>query len=223
MNPYGETTDVEFDGGVIRIFKKVLYGYVIPNNGVLRGDHTYCEADTVRLLVNRIRPHWTFMDIGAHVGVYSFIMASRCRRVLAFEPIPAVYDLLKWNTRGFDNVETFRLGISDKTREGAMAFGPQPGNGAIVAAGGQGNIDSVEIVTIDSLNLFANVIKIDTESHERQVIAGGTDTIGAAQLVIAEHHGDRGIARPLADMGFHTMEYNHRVIAVKDAALIEGL
>jgi FkbM family methyltransferase len=62
------------------------------------------------------RPGDTVIDLGAHIGVVSIWLAKRYPeiRVLAFEPMPRVFELLTANLRRnrVRNVEAYNLGVS---------------------------------------------------------------------------------------------------------------
>lgn len=71
-----------------------------------------------------------FLDIGANVGVYSVGLAHQFSSVLAFEPHPAVNQLLRFNVRSNDlnNVSLFNFGLSEHDST------------ALLWEGGEGNL-----------------------------------------------------------------------------------
>jgi FkbM family methyltransferase len=60
-----------------------------------RGEY---EPDTTRLFASLSEPAWTVLDVGANVGYFS-VIAAQCggpgTTVVAFEPNPRVYEMLK--------------------------------------------------------------------------------------------------------------------------------
>lgn len=126
-----------------------------------------------------------FIDIGAHVGTYSWLTAPHFNHVHSFEPNKKIYNYLCGNIalRGLsDEIDTYLLGISDK--EDNLKYYERFKDG-----GGNGfeNIETKEktiqksflpVKTLDSFN-FDNVgfIKIDVEGHEKSVLLGAKQTL----------------------------------------------
>ena len=72
-----------------------------------------------------LRDGAVIVDAGANIGMFSLFAASRCRhpRVLAFEPIPAVANLLRANgaMHGLD-LKVFECGLADRNAEVEFTF-----------------------------------------------------------------------------------------------------
>ena len=67
----------------------------------------------------------TVVDIGANIGFFSLFVMSRCTnsKIYAFEPAPAVHDLLKANCDAYgSNVRAFNVGVSDKPKTATFTF-----------------------------------------------------------------------------------------------------
>lgn len=55
------------------------------------------------------------VDIGANVGVFSIFAAGKTKnKIIAFEPLPETFEVLKKNTRKFKNVKCFCEAVSGK-------------------------------------------------------------------------------------------------------------
>ena len=67
-------------------------------------------------------------DVGANIGMLALFVHQRCRgaQVFAFEPIPAVFEVLSINveTHGL-NARLFRCGLGDVTSEMAFTYYPK--------------------------------------------------------------------------------------------------
>lgn len=145
------------------------------------------EAYTQRLVSRLVRRASVFLDVGANYGFYSLLAARHnpTLRVLACEPIPENADILDINIRenNLDNITVFRGAASSTNGCATMhrsaaadncSFCPHPNAPPIGA-------ESVATRTIDSLLASAApgplLVKIDTDGHEMEVLAGMTETI----------------------------------------------
>jgi len=73
------------------------------------------ENGTIQYILNILKKETggIFLDIGAHVGIHTCIVAYNYPKFLiySFEPNPDIYILLKYNTRKYKNVKCFNAGI----------------------------------------------------------------------------------------------------------------
>jgi FkbM family methyltransferase len=135
------------------------------------------ERSASEFLVNRFRPQQVFVDVGANVGGYSVRAAAKGMKVIAFEPNPDNFLLLKRNAE-INHVSLDQL---------QYALGPSDGHARLVLNGGLSRISpdegiTVEMRTLDSFSLPAvNLVKIDVESYELEVLQG-------ARKTLKEHH-----------------------------------
>jgi FkbM family methyltransferase len=89
----------------------------------------YCglyDYDEMHFLLRYLRPEDTFLDIGANIGIYTLLAATKLSRgrVYSFEPLPKNYDRLKENLElnHFQQVEAYPIAISHQT--GSVALDP---------------------------------------------------------------------------------------------------
>lgn len=54
----------------------------------------------------------TFLDIGANIGLVSLYAAFSCKRIVALEPAPATYEVLKAMTRMFSQIEIAEFALA---------------------------------------------------------------------------------------------------------------
>ena len=122
------------------------------------------------------------LDIGAHVGSWTRVMANRFDKIEGFEPVPAHWDCLVKNTEGYGNVKLHNVACADKTRQVTFEGGNHNSGQQHILKQTGGNIPAI---TIDSLNLDGiDFIKIDTEGYEYRVLLGATETIKRCYPVI---------------------------------------
>src|SRR6266508_2628239 len=65
-------------------------------------DHGYYEPATAHLVERLLRPGMVFIDVGANIGQYTLVASGSVGmsgRVHAFEPHPAMHDVLGRNVR----------------------------------------------------------------------------------------------------------------------------
>lgn len=91
-------------------------------------DYLYHEIFTDRCYLKHdvhLRDGATVVDIGANIGMFSLFVLSQCHNptIYAFEPAPAVYDLLQANGAAYGaQVHTFNLGVSDRPKSATFTF-----------------------------------------------------------------------------------------------------
>ncbi len=129
------------------------------------------------------------LDIGAHVGFWSMMMAREFSTVIAFEPVPEHADCWEVNLCEDDNARLYRFALGAGRGTGvAMATDPdnsgkahvQPGSGDAVA------LDSFMNGSATSIDL----VKIDVEGYESLVIEGAVDLLRRNRpIIVVESNG----------------------------------
>ena len=74
------------------------------------------EIETRQLLERLVKPGMVALDVGAHVGYYTRLLAARTGRggqVIAIEPHPMTHQVLQRNTRALPNVTALQLAAAD--------------------------------------------------------------------------------------------------------------
>ncbi|MCY3914660.1 MAG: FkbM family methyltransferase [Chloroflexi bacterium] len=80
---------------------------------LLTGQH---ETETRRALERLARPGMVALDVGAHIGFHTRLLARRvgsAGRVIALEPHPRTFEALRQNTRKLPNVTTLRAAAAE--------------------------------------------------------------------------------------------------------------
>lgn len=121
------------------------------------------------------------VDVGAHVGLWSRVMALKFRRVTAFEANPAMFECLQHNTAPSGKVTVFQCALGDKQGQASLAIDEaNTGNTHIEKMEELGSIPltAVPVSRLDSFTTWEpDFIKIDVEGYEYFVIKGGEATI----------------------------------------------
>ena len=156
---------------------------LIAEPGLADAIPEYNEIPTLQeLLADRD----VFVDVGAHLGLYSCIAARMGKYVIAVEPHPLNLQLLYRNFQrnGLDrNFEIHAAALSDRQRI-AELFGGQQGGSLLAGWSGiQSNYETIVFVnTLDRLleGRFLDqrlVIKVDVEGNENSLLSGASETL----------------------------------------------
>lgn len=153
-----------------------------------------------------VRPG-TIIDIGAHVGTSVIYFRNKLgsgARYYAVEPVTDNYNLLNANCaiNGFSDINTFRIGISDRTGETEMEINPSNMATCRISGSDTENIvfarddtayvgDKVQLMTLDAFASQNNIpadspvlFWIDVEGHEPEVFSCGRKTFRETDSVV---------------------------------------
>jgi FkbM family methyltransferase len=146
------------------------------------------EPSVTRVAAGILRPGDTAVDIGANVGFLAREFASlvgRRGRVFAFEPDPATFECLAFNTRGFPQLQLSSLAISDRNESTTLYLHPTSGmSNSLVNAWENARALEVQTSTFDAWVAATRpgairLVKIDVEGAEAHVLRGMEETIKA--------------------------------------------
>jgi FkbM family methyltransferase len=200
------------------IYSNVLYGLsggrgldAEINGGIYRIDPRFrwrlwpeYEADLAAVLRARVRPGFCCIDVGANIGIYVLQMArwsSPDGRIIAFEPNPKTFEVLKRHVRMNDlggRVALVPMAAGRQTGR-AKLYDVQAGSGlsrldnANPATVGPVAATDVQLTTIDEYcarsGVRPDLILVDVEGFEFDVLAGAAETIRRArpQLFVELH------------------------------------
>lgn len=129
-------------------------------------------------LVNREFSGGVFIDIGAHWGYYSLLVAHRAETVYAFEANPINFRYLQLNIliNGLNNVKAYPLALWNEATTLQSAPPNENTGGTGVASWESG--PRIQAVSLDSLNLGrVDFIKVDAEGSDSNILKGALETI----------------------------------------------
>jgi FkbM family methyltransferase len=168
-------------------FKMQHYGYMIENEIFWKGIDNAWEKKSLAVWMELCKTSFTIMDIGANTGLYALIAKTINPNaiVYAFEPVKRVFEKLQYNCalNNFDiiaqphaisNADGF-ADIYDSSEEHVLSVSLNKNfNTAeklIPVTVGIRKLDSL----VESQNIpRIDLIKIDTETHEPEVLEGYT-------------------------------------------------
>jgi FkbM family methyltransferase len=80
--------------------------YLDAQDSLKLGEYGYYEPEETALIKQLVKPDWVCLDIGAHIGYFTLLMAKRCLGVHAFEADYENCQLLRKNLE-LNKVENF--------------------------------------------------------------------------------------------------------------------
>ena len=149
----------------------------------------YYEIEETRVKADDI-----VADCGAAEGLFSLIVAHRCRRVYAVEPNPRFVAAMQKTFQGVENVEIVPAALSD-----------EEGEAHLIDSGAASSIDysgagiPLKVTTIDDLfrDTPVTYIKADLEGYELKVLKGAESAIrtyGPKEAITTYHGRDHASA-----------------------------
>lgn len=139
------------------------------------------------------------IDIGAHIGLWSYNMSHDFDRVICFEPLPSHIDCWKMNMFGCENAELYEVALGDK--KGSISLSEMTnGSSGDTHITGDGNIP---MITLDSLHvMWVDFIKIDCEGYELNVLKGAQNLLKRCKpVIVVEQKGDMAEKYGLEKLG----------------------
>lgn len=174
-------------------------------------DRKMNEPKVTRYMLRNLKSGMIFLDVGAAVGWFTLIgahMVGSGGKVLAYEPMPSRFKLLKENIRlnGFETVSCFPLALSDKDGE---AYMEGPGMMRVTEKRTDTSIKTVRFDShVGGLNLGrVDIVKIDVEGAELRVLYGMRKMIenNPEIKIVCEVH--KGQMRRYGDNWAHLSEF----------------
>jgi len=173
----GEPVDVESLGARMRLYP---YNNVCEKRILFTPQ--FFDPEELALLRSRIRPNFTFVDVGANVGGYALFVAAHAgptARILALEPQPDIFDRLTYNIRQnpFGTVKAIACAVADKTGELTLFLDPRNHGESSVKIVSPNEADAIRVPAITLLDLL-------NQEHFTKVDAIKLDVEGAEDLIL---------------------------------------
>jgi FkbM family methyltransferase len=139
------------------------------------------------LILRNVKRETTFVDGGAHLGLYTLLASESARRVVAFEPDPYNAAALRTNvaSAGCENVEIYADALAERCGSATFRAFRSTISGSLVAreVGDYAEL-TVQVRTLDDIldesDLENLVIKLDLEGAEPLALIGMRETIARA-------------------------------------------
>ena len=167
------------------------YGWVLPASDKhfpkylsaspkVEGRRMY-QPQHIQQSVQACRLRRTAVDVGGHVGFWSYYLSLAFAKVHAFEPNELFAQCFERNVRG-KNVALHRVALGDRQGRVALEVDPENTGATHVQAGAEGTIP---MRRLDDFGLQdVDFVKVDVEGYERQVLEGGRETLLRCRPVV---------------------------------------
>lgn len=132
-----------------------------------------------------------FVDVGANIGRYTILLASRYLRVISVEPEPNNMFALKGNVQeaGLSNVSFIQCAVSDMNHTVNLYIGPHSGGHTIISPYKQSiNVTARTLASLLSNQKSIDLVKVDVEGAEWKVLAGAAAIMESIRSWVVELH-----------------------------------
>ena len=143
-----------------------------PRLGIIKNQAF--EPEVTSFLFSRVNSNMKFADVGAGYGFHSLLIAKQStkfnHKIYSFEPSPKDLKYLKFNSRinNLKNIEIKPCFVSNLADQKQL-FNLKNHSGFLE---GGGEIITVPTITLDSLDIDFNLVKIDAEGSDLNVLLG---------------------------------------------------
>lgn len=186
----------QFGGWFFPDHEQHLLEWMRQTNDIADGRQRYQGKKQLAAL-SHCKRFTTAIDVGAHIGLWSFYLAKRFQTVHAFEPVAEHRACFRENVDA-ENLTLHACALGDK--DANVSIKTRQTSSGDSCVDGAGNIP---MTTLDSF-AFDDVafVKIDTEGFEEAVIRGGLETIKRCRpVIIVEQKGHAASTFGLEETG----------------------
>lgn len=153
--------------------------WMIEHHLIINGRESY-QGHKQLTVLEYCKKRRTAVDVGAHVGLWSFNLCHEFDQVQAFEPVADHRECFAENLAGNENVHLHAVALGAES--GGVSIYSEECNSGYSYVSGSGDIP---LVTLDSFDLTdVDLIKIDCEGYEENVVRGAVNTINRDRPVI---------------------------------------
>ena len=134
----------------------------------------------------------TIVDAGAHVGMTSLFLANRFpqARIIAIEPVSENVDMLRENTKTYDNIDIVQAALWCNSNLLAIENPEDHSSAFRMSDSFSGKIQGITVWDAMELLQTTNVdlLKIDIEGAEKEVFTGDSSWMARVNMIVIELH-----------------------------------
>lgn len=182
---------IHFDKWVLPAGETHLQAWMIQKNRRVDGRLTY-QYEKYEAAVRHCKQRRVAIDVGAHVGLWSYWMARDFVQVECFEPKSEHAQCWFENMLGHPNAHLHQFALGQCSGRVGLVTGPSSSGDTTVDPHGS----DVPMLALDSFEYRSvDLLKIDCEGYEVFVLEGATELLTTSRpVVIVEQkpgHGQR--------------------------------
>jgi len=154
--------------------------------------HTQYQQGALDIALGYVKNFDVAIDVGANVGLHSIRLSKKFNKVYSFEPSSINYDCLIVNLQNQKNVEIFKLGLGNSTSQEQLKW-PADSHacGELSIIDFEERVENIKTeiincVDLDSFNINADFIKIDTQGFESYILEGSLQTLTNKPVLLIE-------------------------------------
>jgi FkbM family methyltransferase len=167
---------------------------------VIDGKHTY-QYHKIEAALSFCKSRRTYVDVGAHVGLWAMWIHQHFDLTVAFEPVPLHADIFPHNVNAGETVVLYRIALGDSPGIVELETASDETGSCHIAIGNNDmrrghdkllTYRNIEVRTLDSFALQeVDLIKIDVEGWELPVVRGAQKTIEISKpIIVVEQKGN---------------------------------
>jgi FkbM family methyltransferase len=189
------------------------------------------DPQELAILAGRVRPGFTFVDVGANVGAYALFVASRAgpsAKVLAVEPQPEIFERLTYNIRlnAFATIKALDCAVAEKAGEVTLFLDPKNSGESSLKIVNSGGATPLRVRARTLMDLVReegwdrlDAVKLDVEGAEDLVLepflAQAPEWLLPALLIV-----ENGSRRWQTDLGALLGAKGYRLLATTRLNLV---
>lgn len=157
-----------------------LVNWMLNRNQRVDGRLTY-QYHKYEAARDQCKQRHVALDIGAHVGLWSYWMARDFQKLIAFEPKPSHVECWHANMAAYDNAILHEVALGNERRKIGLKTGPSSSGDTSVDL----SASDVPMCKLDDYKLRdVDLIKIDCEGYEAFVLEGARETLTRCKPVL---------------------------------------
>jgi FkbM family methyltransferase len=148
------------------------------------------QQPSLDLALEHCRARSLVLDIGANIGLFAVRFSEHFDQVVCFEPTTTVYDCLRLNCGGLDNVKVHKVGLGQHNGTAEISMPESSRNCGVYSmvdfATLQDGVwqETVPVMKLDDFELSPDLIKMDVQGFEPRVLQGALTTLKRSSPVL---------------------------------------